>query len=146
MRSERWLGRTEFRPTDYMRAFVIDDEFFNQSAIEATPRSSCRPALEKRLDTADIVRDVCITGLSDTCCLATTTMRVAQNKFQKCGAIFERRKVSPAVHNSPRSFHASHTFYHVLARRFRKSPCKNAPPPRQKNATKCTVKDPDPSR
>ena len=27
MRSERWLGRTEFRPTDYMRAFVIDDEF-----------------------------------------------------------------------------------------------------------------------
>ena len=52
-----WLGRTEFRPTDYMRAFVIDDEFFNQSAIEATPRSSCRPALEKRLDTADIVRD-----------------------------------------------------------------------------------------
>ena len=40
-----------------MRAFVIDDEFFNQSAIEATPRSSCRPALEKPLDTADIVRD-----------------------------------------------------------------------------------------
>jgi hypothetical protein len=40
-----------------MRAFVIDDEFFNQSAIEATPRSSCRPALEKRLDTADIVRE-----------------------------------------------------------------------------------------
>jgi len=47
-----------------MRAFVIDDEFFNQSAIEATPRSSCRPALEKRLDTADIVRDVCIVGIS----------------------------------------------------------------------------------
>jgi hypothetical protein len=61
------LGRTEFRPIDYMRAFVIDDEFFNQSAIETTPRSSCRPALEKRLDTADIVRDVRITGLSDTC-------------------------------------------------------------------------------
>jgi hypothetical protein len=48
-----------------MRAFVIDDEFFNQSALEATPRSSCRPALEKRLDTADIVRDVCITGYSE---------------------------------------------------------------------------------
>jgi hypothetical protein len=48
-----------------MRAFVIDDEFFNQSAIQATPRSSCRPALEKRLDTADIVRDGCKTGLLD---------------------------------------------------------------------------------
>jgi hypothetical protein len=48
-----------------MRAFVIDDEFFNQSAIEATPRSSCRPALEKRLDTADIVRDVCIVAFPD---------------------------------------------------------------------------------
>jgi hypothetical protein len=64
VRSERWLGRTEFRPKDYMRTFVIDDEFFNQSAIEATPRSSCRPALEKRLDTADIVRDGRKTGLS----------------------------------------------------------------------------------
>jgi hypothetical protein len=48
-----------------MRAFVIDDEFFNQSAIEATPRSSCRPVLENPLDTADIVRDVCITGYPD---------------------------------------------------------------------------------
>jgi hypothetical protein len=48
-----------------MRAFVIDDEFFNQSAIEATPRSSCRPALEKRLDTADIVREGRVTGYPD---------------------------------------------------------------------------------
>jgi hypothetical protein len=45
-----------------MRTFVIDDEFFNQSAIETTPRSSCRPALEKFLDTADIVRDGRKTG------------------------------------------------------------------------------------
>ena len=56
------MGRTEFRPKDYMRTFVIDDEFFNQSAIEATPQSSCRPALEKLLDTADIIRDGRKTG------------------------------------------------------------------------------------
>ena len=52
-------------PTDYMRAFVIDDEFFNQSAIQATPRSSCRPMLEKHLDIADIVRDGRKTAFSD---------------------------------------------------------------------------------
>jgi hypothetical protein len=40
-----------------MRAFVIDDEFFNQSAIETAPRSSRRTALKKTLDTADSVRD-----------------------------------------------------------------------------------------
>jgi hypothetical protein len=50
-----------------MRAFVIDDEFFNQSAIEATPRSSRRTALEKLLDTADIVRDGRKTGISYSC-------------------------------------------------------------------------------
>ena len=54
-------------PTDYMRAFAIDDEFFNQSAIEATPRSSCRLMLEKHLDTADIVRDGRIVAISYTC-------------------------------------------------------------------------------
>jgi hypothetical protein len=32
--------------------------FFNQSAIKTTPRSSRRHTLKKRLDTADIVRDV----------------------------------------------------------------------------------------
>jgi hypothetical protein len=48
-----------------MRAFVIDDEFFNQSAIQATPRSSCRPMLEKHLDIADIVRDGRKTAFSD---------------------------------------------------------------------------------
>jgi hypothetical protein len=47
-----------------MRAFVIEDEFFNQSAIKATPQSSRPPVLKKRLDTADIVRDVRETDLS----------------------------------------------------------------------------------
>jgi hypothetical protein len=43
------VGSDRVRPIDYMRASVIDDEFFNQSAIKTTPRSSCRPALKKRL-------------------------------------------------------------------------------------------------
>ena len=34
MRSERWLGRTKFRPIDYMRTLVNDEGFFNQSAME----------------------------------------------------------------------------------------------------------------
>jgi hypothetical protein len=41
-----------------MRAFVIDDEFFNHSASEATPRSSRLSLLKRPLDTAGIVRDV----------------------------------------------------------------------------------------
>jgi hypothetical protein len=41
-----------------MRAFVIDDEFFNQSAIKKTS-SEFRPrCAQKSLDTADIVIDV----------------------------------------------------------------------------------------
>jgi hypothetical protein len=51
------LGSDRVRPIDYMRAFVIDAEFFNQSTSEITPRSSRRSALKRRLDTADIVRD-----------------------------------------------------------------------------------------
>jgi hypothetical protein len=58
------VGSDRVRPKDYMRTFAIDDEFFNQSAIETTPRSSCRPALEKLLDTADIVRDGRIVRMS----------------------------------------------------------------------------------
>jgi hypothetical protein len=34
VRSERRLGRTKFRPIDYMRTLVIDEGFFNQSAME----------------------------------------------------------------------------------------------------------------
>jgi hypothetical protein len=43
------FGSDRVRPIDYMRAFVIDDEFFNQSAIETTPRSSCRPMRKNAL-------------------------------------------------------------------------------------------------
>ena len=43
------MGRTEFRPKDYMRTFVIDDEFVNQSAIEATPRSEGRLTFKNAL-------------------------------------------------------------------------------------------------
>jgi hypothetical protein len=36
------LGRTEFRPKDYMRTFVGDDEFVQPKRNETAPRSECR--------------------------------------------------------------------------------------------------------
>jgi hypothetical protein len=36
------LGRTEFRPKDYMRTFVGDDEFVQPKRNETAPRSKCR--------------------------------------------------------------------------------------------------------
>jgi hypothetical protein len=42
VRSERWLGRTEFRPKDYMRTFVGDDEFVQPKRNQTAPRSEYR--------------------------------------------------------------------------------------------------------
>ena len=36
------MGRTEFRPKDYMRTFVDDDEFVQPKRNQTTPRSECR--------------------------------------------------------------------------------------------------------
>ena len=36
------VGRTEFRPKDYMRTFVGDDEFVQPKRKETAPRSDCR--------------------------------------------------------------------------------------------------------
>jgi hypothetical protein len=41
VRSERWLGRTEFRPKDYMRTLVGNDEFVQPKRNETAPRSEC---------------------------------------------------------------------------------------------------------
>jgi hypothetical protein len=49
VRSERWLGRTEFRPKDYMRTFVGDDEFVQPKRNETAPRSECRLTLKNAL-------------------------------------------------------------------------------------------------
>jgi hypothetical protein len=65
VRSERWLGRTEFRPKDYMRTFVGDDEFVQPKRNETAPRSECRFTFKNAFDTAEIVRDGRKTGLSE---------------------------------------------------------------------------------
>jgi hypothetical protein len=49
VRSERWLGRTEFRPKDYMRTLVGDDEFVQPKRNETAPRSERRPTLKNAL-------------------------------------------------------------------------------------------------
>jgi hypothetical protein len=36
------VGRTEFRPKDYMRTLVGDDEFVQPKRNETAPRSECR--------------------------------------------------------------------------------------------------------
>ena len=51
------MGRTEFRPKDYMRTLVGDDEFVQPKRNETAPRSECRPTLKNCIDTAEIVRD-----------------------------------------------------------------------------------------
>src|ERR1700719_4695253 len=49
VRSERWLGRTEFRPKDYMRTLVGDDEFVQPKRNETAPRSECRLTFKNTL-------------------------------------------------------------------------------------------------
>ena len=49
VRSERWLGRTELRPNDYMRTLVGDDEFVQPKSKGTTPRSECRLTFKNAL-------------------------------------------------------------------------------------------------
>jgi hypothetical protein len=49
LRSERWLGRTEFRPKDYMRTLVGDDEFVQPKRNETAPRSEGRLTFKSAL-------------------------------------------------------------------------------------------------
>src|SRR5258708_39807974 len=55
VRSERWLGRTEFRPKDYMRTFVGDDEFVQPKRNQTAPRSPRRRARKNRLTTPTLL-------------------------------------------------------------------------------------------
>ena len=43
------MGRTEFRPKDYMRTLVGDDEFVHPKRNETASRSECRPTLKNGL-------------------------------------------------------------------------------------------------
>ena len=43
------LGRTEFRPKDYMRTLVGDDEFGQPKRNQTAPRSECRLTFKNAL-------------------------------------------------------------------------------------------------
>jgi hypothetical protein len=51
------VGSDRVRPIDYMRASVIDDEFFNQAQSKQLLGVQAALRSKKTLDTADIVRD-----------------------------------------------------------------------------------------
>ena len=65
MRSERWLGRTEFRPKDYMRTFVGDDEFVPPKRYRSNSSEFVPFYVQKYIDTAEIVRDGRKTGFPE---------------------------------------------------------------------------------
>jgi len=49
------LGRTEFRPKDYMRTFVGDDEFVQPKRDETAPRSECRFTFKNALTQPELL-------------------------------------------------------------------------------------------